>query len=63
MLLPLEDGLSWVDNWFVVGDSREDAAERYARFLGKAESVGAELNEGAEFGTPAVAVHRLGVGI
>ena len=52
VLLPLEDGLSWVDNWFVVGDSREDAAVRYARFLGKAESVGAELNEGAEFGTP-----------
>ena len=52
VLLPEEDGLPWVDNFFVVGASEADAAEKYARFLARAELVGAELNSGSEFGSP-----------
>lgn len=52
VLLPSEDGVAWVDNFFVVGRSRDEAAQKYRKFLRRAQLVGAERNAGAEYGQP-----------
>ena len=41
-----------MDNFFMIGMSQEDALQKYRRFLVRASAVGAELNEGSEFGSP-----------
>lgn len=50
VLLPEEHGACWVDNFFVVGDTLQQASERYAAFTERARWVGAEMNPDPEYG-------------
>ena len=52
VLLPESDGVAWVDNFFVVGDSEEETAQRYSSFKRRADYVGAHLSDAEDFGVP-----------
>lgn len=62
VLLPEESGLTWVDNFFVVGDSREEVDARYREFLGRCRSTGVELNfDDPQSGLPLQSFDALGL--
>ena len=44
--------MSWVDNFFEVGQDEDDAALHFAAFTRHAEMVGAELAQDEEYGIP-----------
>ena len=52
VLLPETDGVAWVDNFFVVGESEEETAQRYSEFKRRADYVGARLSDAEGFGEP-----------
>ena len=61
VLLPEDDGLAWVDNFFVVGKTLPEAEKRYSSFLRRAERVGAELNDDEGEGVPRANFCALGL--
>lgn len=61
VLLPERDGITWVDNFFAVGQDEDDAARRFAGFRHRADLVGAELNRDQEYGIPRQRFTALGL--
>ena len=61
VLMPEQDGVSWVDNFFAVGQDEEDAARSFGRFMRRAETVGAELNVDESYGIPRQQFTALGL--
>eukprot|EP01059_Diplonema_ambulator_P011131 TRINITY_DN21104_c0_g1_i2.p2 TRINITY_DN21104_c0_g1~~TRINITY_DN21104_c0_g1_i2.p2 ORF type:complete len:398 (+),score=48.23 TRINITY_DN21104_c0_g1_i2:1223-2416(+) len=45
VLLPRTEGLTWIDNFFVVANSEAEAAARYGVFRARCTEVGLELHE------------------
>ena len=61
VLLPEDEGIPWVDNFFVVGNTLQEAERRYSSFLRRAERVGAELNDDEGEGVPRTNFCALGL--
>ncbi|KAJ9449036.1 hypothetical protein DIPPA_06023 [Diplonema papillatum] len=62
VLLPEEDGVCWVDNFFAVGASKQEATGRFAALLERCEVARVELNTADEtFGVPMQRFEALGL--
>ncbi|KAJ9439712.1 hypothetical protein DIPPA_11458 [Diplonema papillatum] len=62
VLLPESEGVCWVDNFFVIGTSYEEAERRYRRFQHRCQLVGAAMNtHDSMYGRPLSRFEALGL--
>ncbi|KAJ9461032.1 hypothetical protein DIPPA_19707, partial [Diplonema papillatum] len=62
VILPETDGLPWVDNFVIVGDSLAEAEERFTRFARRCREVNCVLNDDeGQYGIPLTQFDLLGL--
>ncbi|KAJ9436716.1 hypothetical protein DIPPA_21970, partial [Diplonema papillatum] len=62
VILPETDGLPWVDNFIIVGDSLAEAEEKFARFARRCREVNCVLNDDeGQYGIPLTQFDLLGL--
>ncbi|KAJ9436999.1 Synaptobrevin-like protein YKT6 [Diplonema papillatum] len=62
VILPETDGLPWVDNFIIVGDSLAEAEEKFTRFARRCREVNCVLNDDeGQYGIPLTQFDLLGL--